>query len=172
MFPTFSDSAVFGSQWKGTKLYIFTIQTTNSQFRSFHACVVILASPHQEQCAFSFLKRSLFSALDVSSAARSLLLNKFYSIQGRFLILNGKKNVEFPAVQGTRVRQHGPCLVWLADHRHGRLNLLRASLRRCKFKPENCSESVLRLLLANLWGLQMQRELITKTVLEIFGYVE
>lgn len=35
--------------------------------------------------------RIVFSALDVSSAARSLLLNKFYSIWGRFLILNGKK---------------------------------------------------------------------------------
>lgn len=75
MFPTFSDSAVFGSQWKGTKLYIFTIQTTNSQFRSFHACVVILASPHQEQCAFSFLKRSL--AQDCVFCIRCFLSSTF-----------------------------------------------------------------------------------------------
>lgn len=158
MFPTFSDSAVFGSQWKGTKLYIFTIQTTNSQFRSFHACVAILASPHQEQCAFSFLKRSL--AQDCVFCIRCFLSSTFTAAKQVLFYLGPisdfkwkKKNVEFPTVQGTRVRQHGPCLVWLADHRHGRLNLLRASLRRCKFKPENCSESVLRLLLANLWGL-------------------
>lgn len=138
MFPTFSDSAVFGSQLKGTKLYIFTIQTTNSQFRSFHACVVILASPHQQQCACSFLKRSL--AQDCVFCIRCFLSSTLAAAKQVWFYLGlisdfkWKQNVEFPAVQGTCVRQRGPCLVWLADHRHGRLNLLRASLRRCKFK--------------------------------------